>query len=590
MTHNEYCLKISSNTRSYKMNKMKFKNSIYLCLLFVFFATNACNEDILDTEARDAFTEDFIYANVEDVAGLVYTAYNSTESWGFNRFIWWGRRFNIENASFEAKMNFQDRDEFRMRAGLTASNEGLFARKWENYWEYIRLTDEFLERIDDSEAMQKDPEEVTILKAEMKFLRANLYSKLIKFYGGVPILERALGLNDDFNLSRNSYQECVAFIVKELDEAAAALPEMRPDAEFGRATKLSALAVKSRTLLYAASKLHDPNTVPNGPLYDYNVASKWQDAANAAKEIIDIVAARDLIAVADAKAYQELFLSPNNDILFARPFGSELYDFGTDANTLWDKTQAPNGYDGWALSSPTHNFALQFNMTDGTTTDQGTFDAQNPNDGREMRYYANLLFNGAEFRGRDVQYYLSDDPNVFLHGLDSPQGGGNQQHASKTGYNIRKFQDESVDVEGGISPVRPYILYRLAEVYLNYAEAQYHLGKEDSAREFLNKVTSRALQPAITASGTALLEAIRRERRVELCFEGHNFFDERRWMLEDHLGFDIKGLKWEKRVDGTVEFEEYTVVTRPYFEKHYYLPIPRAEIEKAPALEQNNGY
>ena len=209
---------------------------------------------------------------------------------------------------------------------------------------------------------------------------------------------------------------------------------------------------------------------------------------------------------------------------------------------------------------------------------------------REMRYYADLIFNGAQFRGREIQYYLSEDPATYPHGLDSPEGLGNVEHSSKTGYNIRKFQDENVDVNGGISANRPYILYRLAEIYLNYAEALYHLGDEAKAREFLNKVSSRALQPDITASGEDLYEAIKRERRVELCFEGHNFFDERRWMQDDHLGFDIRGLLWTKKADGSLEFEEYTVVTRPYFEKHYYLPIPLTEVEKAPSMEQNFGY
>ena len=124
-------------------------------------------------------------------------------------------------------------------------------------------------------------------------------------------MEHALTLNDDYNLVRNSYEECVAFIVKELDEAAAMLPETRPSDEFGRATKNAALAVKSRTLLYAASKLHDPAFAPNnGPLYVYTKASKWKDAADAAKAIIDKVGARNLIPVADATAYQKLFLSP----------------------------------------------------------------------------------------------------------------------------------------------------------------------------------------------------------------------------------------------------------------------------------------
>ncbi len=565
------------------------KNFKYILIVFALFATFGC-EDVLDTEAKDAFAEDLIYSDPSQLEKLIFTSYNSTESWGVNRAQWWSRRFNLEGASFEAKFNFKDKDLFRIRSGWTASNVGVLAQKWTYYWDYVRLTNEFLDRVDDSEAMQKNPDKVNVLKAEMKFLRANLYAKLIRFYGGVPIMEGALGLEDNFNLERNSYEECVDFIVRELDEAAAILPLERPDSEFGRATKLAALAVKSRTLLYAASKLHDPATAPSGPLYDYTKANKWQDAADAAKAVIDLVGARDLISVADAKAYQELFLSPNEDILFARPYGAVYYDFGTDVNSLPDMTQSPNGYGGWALSSPTHNFALQFNMMDGTTTDEMTFDPANPNDGREMRYYADMNFNGAQFRGRDVQYYLSDDVAANPHGMDSPQGLGNTHHSSKTGYNIRKFQDESLADLTSISSQRPYVLYRLSEIYLNYAEAQFHLNSEGLAREYVNKVSNRALQPDITATGDDLLEAIKRERRVELCFEGHNFFDERRWMNETHLGFDIKGLTWTMATDGSLSFTENTVVTRPWFERQYYLPIPTSEVEKAPALLQNTGY
>lgn len=570
------------------MKKIKLS---YLLVLFALFATYSC-EDVLETEAKDAFAEDLIYSDPSQVERLVFTAYNCTESWGMNRFQWWGRRFQIEGGSFEAKFNFQDQDLFRDRGGLTPSNQGIWLEKWRDSWDYVRLTNEFLDRIDDSPAMAENPAKVNVLKAEMKFLRAYVYAKLINFYGGVPIMENALGLNDDFNLPRDSYEACVNFIVKELDDAAAVLPATRPATEFGRATKLAALAAKSRVLLYAASKLHDPASAPsNDPLYVYTKATKWQEAADAAKAVIDLVGARDLIPVANATEYQKLFLTPNQDIIWARPFGAQYYDFGTDANSLWDQTQSPNGYGGWGLSSPTHNFALQFNMADGTTTKGSTFNSNSPNTNREMRYYANLLFQGANFRGRPVDYALADNPSPATpHGLDSPKGGGNVLHSSKTGYNIRKFQDESVAVSGGISPSRPFILYRLAEIYLNYAEAQYQLKNENEARTFLNKVSKRALQPDITASGTELYEAIKRERRVELCFEMHNYFDERRWMQLDHLGIDIRGLTWAKNANGSLRMTEYTVVKRPWWDKHFYLPIPNSEIEKAPAMAQNYGY
>lgn len=578
------------------MRKLKL---IYLVAALCFINTGC--KKVLETTASDAFAEDLIYSDPTQVERLVYPVYNSTESWGFNKEQWWSRRFNIESASYEAKFNFNDIDQFRLRAGITASNAGVFTEKWKTYWSYVRSINEFLDKIDDSKAMQMAPQKVSVLKAEMKFLRANLYSKLISFYGGVPILKNALGLNDDFNLKRNSFEECVNFIVKELEEAAAVLPLVRPDSEYGRATKLAALAVKSRTLLYAASTLHDPSTAPkNDPLYVYTKASKWQDAADAAKAVIDLVGARDLIAVANATDYQNLFLKPSADNLFVRPFSATYYDFGTDVNSLWDQTQSPSGYGGWGLSSPTYNFTLEFNMADGTKT-SGTgssYDPLNPNTNREMRYYADINFQGAYFRGRKVDYALltpATSGNSSLNGPDSPNGlvdgiGVNQAHSSKTGYNIRKFQNESVGLTA-LSQQRPFILYRLAEIYLNYAEALYHVGgQEQIVRTFLNKTVTRALQPAVMATGNDLLEAIKNERRIELAFEGHNFFDERRWMNEANLGFDIKGLKWTKTSTGTQKFTQYTVVTRPWFKREYYLPIPSTEVEKAPALIQNDGY
>ena len=301
-----------------------------------------------------------------------------------------------------------------------------------------------------------------------------------------------------------------------------------------------------------------------------------------------------MIATADAQAYKNLFLSANDDIIFARSYGGDLYDFGLDANSLIDQTQSPPGYGGWAISSPTHNFALEFNMADGSTTDAGSYDPANPNDNREMRYYAVLNYQASMFRGRAVDYALSSvDPS--MSGLDSSEGDkagspGNKLHASKTGYNIRKFHDESLGSLNDTSPGRPYILYRLAEIYLNYAEAQAELGNEAEAKTYLNKVSTRALQPAVTASGADFKEAIKRERRIELAFEGHNFWDERRWMNSANLGFDIRGLKWTKDANGDLSSEEYTVVTRPWYDKHYYLPIPNNEILKAPLLVQNDGY
>ena len=573
------------------MKKIKL---IYLFAAIGFFSMTSC-EDVLDTDSLDSYPSDLIFSDPVQLERVVYSAYNSTESWGLNKSIWWARRYNIEAGSFEAKFNFKNLNRLGLSGnGWNSLNVGDFRNKWRDYFLFVNEINQFLNNVDDSEAMAVNPEKVNGLKAEMKFLRANIYSKMIKMFGGIPIFETAFGLGSEFNIPRNSYEECVTFIVKELDEAAAILPETRPASEFGRATKLAALAVKARTLLFAASKLHDPATLPSGPLYDYAKATKWKDAADAAKVIIDLVGGRDLIATPNAAAYQKLFLSANQDILFARSYGETLYDFGLDVNSLPDQTQSPSGYGGWGLSSPTHNFALEFNMADGSTTSGPSYVAATPNANREMRYYADLNYQGAMFRGRAVDYALATDASQ-ADGLDSANGSsvgssGNDNHSSKTGYNIRKFQDEELTTTTDISAGRPYVLYRLAEVYLNYAEAKAEMGEDAEAKIYLNKVSARALQPEITLGGDALKEAIKRERRIELAFEGHNFWDERRWMNPANLGFDIKGLKWEKGAAGVVTQTEYNVVTRPWFDKQYYLPIPNQEIQKASALIQNDGY
>lgn len=579
---------------------MRFKNIknitifSFICLIVVFTITSC--ESVLDVDPQDRITEVAIYEDINQVESLVYTMYNSTEGWATNRNHFWGQRINIEGASFEAKFNFRDLNNvYQLRdGGWSSANVGFaFRRKWRNYYSYVQSTNEFLSKIDASEAMAKNPDRAAVLKAEVRFLRANIYAKLIKYFGGVPLLTSPSKIDDDFSYVRDTYEDCVTFIVSELDAAAAVLPSVRINTEFGRATKTAALAVKSRTLLYAASDLHDPAKLPQTKrkeLYSYSIATKWEDAEKAAKAVIDIVGDNSLIQVADAKEYQELFLSPNSNIIFARPYAEGLYEVGTGgfsaANSLPDQAQSPSGYGGWGLCSPTHNFTLEFNFDNGSTT--GGVTPADPNANREMRYYANLNYQGAMFRGRAVDYALADAGAT--DGLDSPNGLGNVLHSSKTGYNIRKFQDESLDATNGISANRPYILYRVAEMYLNYAEALAEQGKDVLAQTYLNKVSNRANQPNITSTGDALKEAIKRERRVELCFEGHNFFDERRWLNEANLGFDIKGLTWVKDASSVVSFTEGTVINRPWYAKQYYLPIPQDEVDKVPTLFQNDGY
>lgn len=573
----------------------------YIFIIIAFISLYSC-QDVLDVKPGDTYSEADIYSNIKLTESLVTYTYNCTENWGITFNNWWGLRIGIENASDECYFHFSPALYVNNRGLMQPNNMGLFDMKWKQYYSFIGSANNFLSKIDDSPVATSNPNEVAILKAEMKYLRANCYARLINYFGGVPLVKQPFELTDDFTLPRSSYEECVDFIVSELDEANALMPDsktFRTGTEFGKVSKVAILALKSRVLLYAASPLHDGTEDPKGALYDYTKATKWQDAANAAKVVIDIfdAANKHLVTCANATAYQKLFLTPNDELIFARPYNSTYGNPNNiDMNTLPDKAQGPVSAGGWGLSNPTGMFVEDFKMANGLRiSDPGS--GYNPNldsmyIGREMRFYANILYQGAMFRGAALDY-------------SSPGGkdrkGQTPNHFAITGYNTRKFLDESITIDVSQSPKRPYPLARLAEIYLNYAEAMYHIaGGEAAAQEYASKTAQRAGLPAITSTGDALLADIKYEREMELYFEGHRFFDLRRWKDADKIARDVSGVQWEKRVGGVatgaldvngllVRKDVPIIEDRKFDSYNYYLPIPRSEVEKA-GLTQNWGY
>ncbi|MBN7813340.1 RagB/SusD family nutrient uptake outer membrane protein [Algoriphagus sp. H41] len=566
---------------------------IKLAILFVLtsLVSNGCM-DVLDTKPGNAYSDVDIYSNIELTERYVFYAYNSTENWGMNFADWWTRRINIENASDEAWFHFVPQNFLITRALIAPNNLGFFRNKWASYYSFVGVVNQFLVDIEDAPVAKSNPEEVAILKAEMLYLRANAYAKLINFHGGVPLIDKPFQLGDDFVVPRSSYEDCVDFIVKDLNDAIALLPDSkmtRTGPEFGRVSKGACMALKSRVLLYAASELHDPATVPNGPLYDYTKPTKWQDAADAAKELID-ANAYSLVPVSSPKDYQDMFLKPNSELILGRPYSPEFPNTPNDFNTLPDKAQSPHSSGGWGLSNPTHNFVMDFKMANGKRVNEpgSGYDENAIYANRELRMYANINFQGADFRGGLLDY---SSPG----GADAKEAPG-QIHYAATGYNLRKFLDESITIDVEQSPRRPYPLARLPEIYLNYAEAQFHLGNEEEARKYVSMVAQRVGLPAIQSSGQALLEDIKYERQMELAYEGHRFFDLRRWMDADKIAEDIQGVQW-KRVDangnldktGRLVMTKVQIENRSFVVANYYLPIPLSEVEKTGIL-QNYGY
>jgi len=459
---------------------------------------------------------------------------------------------------------------------LTQDNVTDFSTKI-NYWDfaysYIYNINVFFSRID---AAPVDSSFKTGVIAEMKFLRAYIYANLIWRYGGVPIIKKVFNLHDNFEVTRSSYDDCVKFIDSELDAAAAGLPPNQPASQEGRASANACLALKARVLLYDASLLNNPN----------HDNAKWQAAADASAALLNAGYSLN-------PDYQGTFLTDNKEIIFARYF--------TQANsTNFLLEEGRNGSNGWGSQNPSQNQVNAYEMAatgklpyieqpDGSLAlNPGSgYDPNNPYVGRDPRLDASILHDGSAWQGRVTE--------TFDGGQDSPGSSIQPWNASLTSYYYKKGVVESIPPSGStLKPTNPWIFFRYAEVLLNYAEAEFELGHEDVARQYINMVRARPSvnMPPVTDAGEALRARIQNERRVEFAFEGLRFFDVRRWKIADVTeNIPILRMHIIRQADGSKTYQIKTLEERSFLPQHYLVPIPRSEIDKSNgALTQNPGY
>jgi len=238
-----------------------------------------------------------------------------------------------------------------------------------------------------------------------------------------------------------------------------------------------------------------------------------------------------------------------------------------------------------------------YEMEDGSMPSAQQYVDGKPWEGREPRFYASVVCDGQQFRGREIEFYVSSTGNRANSGKDS-EFGIDDWNASKTHYTIRKFMDESLRNPWNDKSAQPWIYMRLGEIYLNYAETQYQLGNEETARTYINKIRERArggkagILPAITSTGAALLGKIQQERRIELAFEDHRFFDVRRWKIAEQTENKPARKITIVRDDQTKKksYKIEVLQERKFFPQHYLLPIPRSEIQRNALLKQNPSY
>jgi len=496
---------------------------------------------------------------------------------------------------------------------------------WNNLYVNIRACNKFLanaEKIPDDGTLTDGVTKKNRMIGEVHFLRAWFYMRMTSLYGAVPIVDKVYELDDDFLAPRNTYKECVDFMVADCDMAASMLPLLHTKDKLSRATKGAALALKSRILIYAASDLHNTTVFPsysNPELYRYtddNRAARFQAAKDAAKAVMDLnmySLFRPDPAPGDSVAmnFEALFNSKDcvEDIM-VRYATSTSYD----VNYSWMNLSGPNGYHCRGSNAPIDNFVRDYERKDGTKFDwNNPVHKAAPYAYRDPRFYATIFYEGAKWRTRAAGEFPFDPIGVIQvgrweiwdaannkmvekWGLDTRKGPNSPFEGAYTGYYIRKYFDPAIDAQFFVPEVG-WRYFRYAEILLNYAEACIGLGEDAEARTYINLIRKRAGMPPVTESGIALRDRYRNERRIEMAIEEQRFYDVRRWLIgpQAYVSADKVDVVYKMdpvtHVTATVPtITPMTHNTYHWEDYSYFLPIARSEMNKNSKLIQNPGY
>lgn len=549
--------------------KKNVKFLAYIGLLtFMLVNVTSCQKDFLSKKPLNAYSEADVWTNLNLVQTFVNSKYRSLpKSYGSARVVPSASALSASSDEGFCQWNYESVWFFNLGT-ISPDNVGMDA--WKGYYTYIRDCNTFFAHI---ATVPGDAAMKTRLTGEMRFIRAWCYFDLISRFGGVPLITKVYGLTDaDYLVKRNTYDECMAFITKELDQAATELPTTYSGGDIGRITKGAALSLKSRSLLYAASAFNNPT----------NDQTKWAAAEAAAKAVVDL----GVYSLYQGD-YKQIFLAKfNSEVILSFDINATKNPSGNFESKL-NVMIGPNGYHGYSAYTPGQFMVDSFPMSNGKMIgDAGSgYDANNPYLNRDPRFYADILYNGTPFRGRAYE--------TFVGGLDSPQSSVEQWNASLTGYNWRKYADESEPVDENLGSDQNWIIFRYAEILLNYAESAYQVGDENTARKYLNMIRSRpsVLMPPVTATGNDLFKAIQSERQIELCFEGHRYFDVRRWKIAMQTDNQpLMGVKIDKDGSGNLAYSYFVLQVRKFAEQNYLNPIPKYETDKNKNLVQNPKY
>ena len=519
-----------------------------------------CN-DFLDTTPTDRISDKLVWESNETVQLYMNTFYAYIDRYGifgnpsqFNGNLTEGLTETMKYASYVPGRNAGDANNYVFFPEQISPATNLLS-VWTPTYERIRRVNDFLVGLEKysklSEAQNRQYE------AQARFFRAFLYFQLAKRHNGV-ILYRDMNLQRD--IDRSSAAETWDLIEEDLDFAASILPD---STTVGRLTKGAAFALQSRAMLYA---------------------ERWQAAKNAA----DSVFAQGIYHLADK--YEDAWKGGNSESILQYSY------LRTGPNHSFDKDYATFGeIDNQGGSGvPTQEMVESYETMTGGKMDWSTWHSAGgtttapPYLTLEPRFHATVIYPGSIWQGNTMENCVGGTYGKYMGYRDDtyPQG------RTVTGYYLKKFRDESNDDLTTFLSTHTWVELRLAEVYLNRAEANYRLSNSGAALADLNAVRGRAEVnlPAKTGlTGNDLFAAIRQERKIELAYEGHLFWDMRRWKLAhtEYNNYRVHGLKLTPDAGGYLyQYVDCDLQDRKFLEKTYVLPIPSDELANNLVIQQ----
>lgn len=469
------------------------------------------------------------------------------------------------------------------------------------YWAYglLRRCNEFIVSMETLSELDAEFKMARI--AEARFLRGYLFFNMVKRYGGIPIITEPQAIDapaEELFVSRNTEEEVYNFIISEMKAIEGILPDKTTND--GTPSKWAAMALRSRAALYAGS-IGEYGTVQlDGVVGIPNADPFWQEAYDASKALITQSGHALYTKHADpARNFQELFTdeAANPEVIFSEKFDDELNPHSFSLLAMpWPF------HGGWGANFFVFYDTVElFDFADGST---GKIDRSLVHNqewhvddffrNRDPRFVASVFFPETDWQGGKV-YFHDNTTNAGSAppGWSNRAPGKNRNQANGTGLLLRKRVDEGTEKPIGNTDDTDYIVFRLGEIYLNLAEAAFHLGKTGEALDAINVIRGRAGMPA---RASLTLDNIQQERRVELFAEDQAYWDLRRWRIAVDVlgGTNLQGLKFT--YNGATD--KYKIQIRRgastgpriFTDRHYYLPITLNRIADNPNLVENPGY